>query len=361
MNEKISVIVPVYNVEKYLFRCIGSILEQTYTNFELILVNDGSLDSSLEICNKFKEYDSRVKIIDKKNEGVSAARNDGICIASGEYITFIDSDDWISPNYLEKLLTGIENENCDLSVGKIENRGLSCNAASRISKIIDFSICSEIDKVCTLKIQEMSSPCVKLYKTDIINKNQIFFREDMKRLEDYLFVVEYLRYVNKIYISDDAKYYYNRMTTGSLTKQYHANFAEWSVILLEKYKVLLQKHNISDDMIKDELGEMAYRWIIMCIGMYVEKDEILLKMSLSSLVPYLKLSDKWVIRGGELKKINEYILNKDVANIFSIYKRYLSRHRLGNLYVKYKLKICKHYLEKNRDFLKIYKKKFKNI
>lgn len=106
-SPKISIIVPVYNVEQYLENCINSVLNQSFRNFQLILVDDGSKDSSGEICDRFVQKDSRVKVIHKSNAGVSAARNAGIDIATGQFICFIDSDDWIESEYLQKIVDEI--------------------------------------------------------------------------------------------------------------------------------------------------------------------------------------------------------------------------------------------------------------
>ena len=100
MNPKLSIIVPVYNVEQYLDKCIKSILNQTFKDFELILVDDGSIDNSGEICDEYAKKDSRVKVIHKKNGGLAAARNTGLIIARGDYVGFVDSDDWIEPRYV---------------------------------------------------------------------------------------------------------------------------------------------------------------------------------------------------------------------------------------------------------------------
>ena len=113
---KISIIVPIYNVEKYLNRCIESILNQTFKDFELILVNDGSTDNSLEICKHYKDIDDRICIIDKKNGGLSSARNAGLDIAKGEYIGFVDSDDYIHPQMYELLYDTIIKNNSDLAI-----------------------------------------------------------------------------------------------------------------------------------------------------------------------------------------------------------------------------------------------------
>ena len=112
----ISIIVPVYKVEKYLDRCIESVLAQTYTDFELILVDDGSPDNCPAMCDAWAEKDSRIRVIHKPNGGLSSARNAGLDIMKGEYVTFIDSDDTVLPNYLERLLTALTVNSADVSV-----------------------------------------------------------------------------------------------------------------------------------------------------------------------------------------------------------------------------------------------------
>lgn len=116
MNKLITVIVPVYNVEKYLCSCIDSILEQLYEKFELILINDGSTDRSGNICDQYALKDHRIKVIHQKNNGLSAARNTGIFHAMGEYVTFIDSDDCVAPNYLSLMWKAVQNEKSDLVI-----------------------------------------------------------------------------------------------------------------------------------------------------------------------------------------------------------------------------------------------------
>lgn len=112
----ISIIVPVYNVEKYLDRCVQSILIQSFKRFELILVNDGSTDNSFEICQKYRKKDSRVILISQENKGLSAARNTGLNNAHGDYICFIDSDDFIEKDYLKLLLNNLKSNNADISI-----------------------------------------------------------------------------------------------------------------------------------------------------------------------------------------------------------------------------------------------------
>lgn len=119
MNEKISVIVPVYKVEPYLRRCVDSILAQTYTNLEIILVDDGSPDNCPAICDEYAEQDERVRVIHKSNGGLSDARNAGLDIAIGDWLSFIDSDDWIEPSMYETLMIHAENHEAQISIGGV--------------------------------------------------------------------------------------------------------------------------------------------------------------------------------------------------------------------------------------------------
>lgn len=119
MDPMISVIVPIYNVEKYLARCVDSIVNQTYKNLEIILVDDGSPDRCPQVCDDYAEKDSRIKVVHKKNGGLSDARNAGMAVATGEYISFIDSDDWIETSMFELLLNNIFQYDCEISCGGI--------------------------------------------------------------------------------------------------------------------------------------------------------------------------------------------------------------------------------------------------
>ncbi|MFQ6739306.1 MAG: glycosyltransferase family 2 protein, partial [Alphaproteobacteria bacterium] len=112
--DKVSVIIPVYNTEKFLPQCLNSIIYQTYKNLEIIIVNDGSTDNSDEICQTFAKHDKRIKIIYQTNSGVSAARNKGLLNATGDYVHFIDSDDYINLDYYEKIISGNKNINADI-------------------------------------------------------------------------------------------------------------------------------------------------------------------------------------------------------------------------------------------------------
>lgn len=181
--KKVSVVVPVYNAEKYLGYCINSILSQTYSNIELILVNDGSTDSSISICNNYALIDDRVKVINIKNSGVSYARNMGIKCASGYYLQFVDSDDVISSNMIETLVQSMELYGKDLVLCGMNLVTLQDNIPSEIK----YCTSEGIGKECVLskkvffenmagflwKTAMLEGPCNKLYKNENSGETKI--------------------------------------------------------------------------------------------------------------------------------------------------------------------------------------------
>ena len=203
----ISIIIPVYNVEKYLAKCIDSILSQTFTDWELILIDDGSVDQSGKICDEYACKDNRIKVTHKKNEGVSKARNTGITLAKGEYICFIDSDDWIDVNYLQNFK--IQEQQCDFYFS-----GALYDTYDKV-----YSYKKYVKKYCKNRNeirdqffkQDLLSngyPWGKLYKTQIIKDNKLRFNENLTINEDHIFVFQYFSYINTLYITNTAGYHY---------------------------------------------------------------------------------------------------------------------------------------------------------
>jgi len=177
MNKKISVIVPVYNVEKYLEECIESIINQTYKNLEIILVDDGSTDISVSICKKYEKLDNRIKVIQKINGGLSSSRNVGLDNATGEYIMFSDSDDFYTLDACEVMLNEIEKQNADYVIGNYQN----CYEDSTLWETPVFSL-KKYNKF-KLSIKDYknsffimnSSVCNKIFRADFINKLNLRF------------------------------------------------------------------------------------------------------------------------------------------------------------------------------------------
>ena len=208
MNELVSVVVPIYNVEKYLPKCIDSIIGQTYKNLEIILVNDGSKDRSLEICKNYMIRDFRIKIVDKPNGGLSDARNAGIKQASGEYICFVDSDDFIKEKMIEDMLTTLLKANSDICVCDMEY--LYDNGDLKFASGGEFKEGSVLDDPNLMIIN--NSACNKLYRLSLFDDWSFPFG---KYYEDLATVPVLLYKANKICKVNEPFYvYYQR--SGSI-------------------------------------------------------------------------------------------------------------------------------------------------
>lgn len=221
---KVSVIVPVYNAEKYLQECVDSILGQTIADLELILVDDGSTDSSPELCDGYAQQDTRVKVIHKPNGRAASARNAGLRAASGEYVAFVDSDDWILPGMYEKMLeTGADVTLCDYVRfrGETEipfsqpnvNAGFYDKTQMR-EKIYPHLVMDGIEYPITI------SNWVLLIRRDIIVRNRLSYREDIHISEDAPFGSEVLYCANSFAYLKGEHFYHYRMTEGSASKTY---------------------------------------------------------------------------------------------------------------------------------------------
>ena len=203
----ISVIIPVYNSEKYLHKCIDSVLAQSYTNFELILVNDGSTDGSGKICDEYAEKDERVGVFHKENGGVSSARNFGIDNAKGEYICFVDSDDWLNEHMYITLIRSIEESNCDISYcGYFEvNERIKTTQEKRPNYQMGIG-CDIINNVINADLSIPIWACI--IKTEIIKNNEIIFSIGCDYGEDQEFIIKCLFHSTKVTSIDKCLYYY---------------------------------------------------------------------------------------------------------------------------------------------------------
>lgn len=212
-NKKVSIIVPVYNVEKYLSDCINSLINQTYLNLEILLINDGSKDNSLKILNSFAEKDSRITVFDKHNHGVSYTRNFGIHNCTGDYIAFVDSDDIVAENYIKTLVELIEHEGADMSICSYtcfdkERPVFSSSGSNKSFK-------ENLETVFFTTTRGM--PWGKLFKSNIIKQNRIFFDESIFVCEDLLFNMQYVAYCENL-VFNASKYYGYLQREGSAVR-----------------------------------------------------------------------------------------------------------------------------------------------
>lgn len=223
---KISIIVPIYNVEKYIRRCIESILNQTYTNFELILIDDGSTDSSGVICDEYANKDNRIKVIHKENGGLSSARNAGLDIATGEYISFVDGDDYIAEDMIEKLYNSITGNNADIAVCNYKCVDENGNCLDNLNKgtPIITTVYSKNDYFRNLackKYYYYVIACNKLYKKDLFKG----IRYPLGKLcEDNHIIDSLVEQCSVISSIKDSLYFYvqrnGSIMSGKNTKRY---------------------------------------------------------------------------------------------------------------------------------------------
>ncbi|MDQ1086634.1 glycosyltransferase [Siphonobacter sp. SORGH_AS_1065] len=253
MKAKISVIVPVYKVEKYLTRCLTSILNQTLKDIEVILVNDGSPDGCPDICNKFALQDSRIKVIHKENQGLGLARNSGLSIATGDYVAFVDSDDFIEANMLEKLYdlantTSLDTVYCGFIKFRSEN---DKEYISEVEKTIIFDNRDLIDLVILDMIGSepnafsdrrfQMSVWHAIYSRNLIVDNSIYFHSERELIsEDIVFHIDYLSKASRLAFIPDPLYYYCINETSLSSSFRHDRFERYKDIyyyLLENYKI----------------------------------------------------------------------------------------------------------------------------
>ena len=210
MNIEFSIIVPIYNSEQLLSNCIDSILAQTFTDFELILVDDGSTDRSGKICEEYAEKDLRIKVLHTCNQGVSMARNLGLSVAQGKYINFIDSDDWVAPNCLEKYAEARINYDYDLVY--VEMVRISEDGNTSVISLTECSAESDKDLsgvfASLLECSVFGYACNKSFKRDIIKSNAVSFNKEFRLYEDAVFTAIYCLYIHSIRLISSPVYFY---------------------------------------------------------------------------------------------------------------------------------------------------------
>ena len=307
-NEKISLIVPVYNVEKYLEKCVNSILKQTYKNLEIILVDDGSTDESAEICDKLKKDDNRIVVVHKTNGGLSDARNVGIGIATGNYLGFIDSDDYIQKDMYEYLYKLIKENNADISI---------CNYMTiyedkdfQVEKIPnEIQAYTKIDAMRELlkRNQIQDYAWNKLYKRNLFNNIKYPVG---RKMEDLGTTYKLFDKADKIIIGNQKKYFYlQRM--GSIVNNKTID------LFIDKYELTLERYNY----LKSKYGELIENEIDM----------------LQKILELYQIKDITVCKYIEEKKINKFLEN--ILNQKNVKKNLTLKLRIKLILLKYSKKI----------------------
>lgn len=284
---EISIIIPVYNAERYLNKCINSILNQNFRNFELILVNDGSLDNSGNICEYYSQKDSRIKVFHQDNQGVSKARNLGLKYATGNYIHFIDSDDWIEKNFFSTYFNNLEKDVDIVFVGcKIENKDctITINLQDYIYNKKEIAIPQLYQKGL------LGVTWNKLFKNKIIQTYNIRFNPQLNSFEDELFTLEYCRFINKIQTLSYTGYHYMMYNnTSSLSKRI-LSIEENLLIasMLQKVGLEISNEELYQEYINENYTLHLHNSLIEHV--YEKKNPI--KISTNNKKDYIKLAYK---------------------------------------------------------------------
>lgn len=226
----ISIIVPVYNAEKDIGKCVDSIISQTYENWELWLIDDGSSDNSPLLCDEFASCDERIKVVHKKNGGVSSARNIGIKEAEGDYILFADSDDYLEPDALEKLIKEAKREKADVVICGfcyriIDNGGCIRNVPCRYFAGNNRELLNQCFTEMFWK-DLFNPPWNKLIKRKVIEQSRVRFNEEISILEDLSFSLQILGACEKIVVLQDTLYNYVFKSQDNLVNKFHPNFLD---------------------------------------------------------------------------------------------------------------------------------------
>ena len=248
MGEKISVIVPVYNVEAYLERCVESILQQTYAHFELILINDGSTDSSGQICDHLASQYENIKVYHIENAGVSNARNMGIQLATGSWVTFIDSDDFVTQDYLATLASAVEGLNVGFVIAPLHHikNGIVTDLPSHSEKTELWST-EETMKELLMTTRTSFFPVAKLFKRDLLADEK--FNTNYHLAEDALFLTELLLKTRCSCVFIDKPVYYYDHREGSATTSVNRHVFD----TIEVYKQIIAQVSQAFPNLKYEL------------------------------------------------------------------------------------------------------------
>lgn len=266
MEEKISIVIPVYNSAHYLVKCLNSIVMQTYSNLQIICVDDNSTDNSWEILMYYASRDARFNIFRKKNEGVSEARNYGLKQAVGEYLMFVDSDDWIDEKTCELVIDIVQKTKSDIVMWSYVRELLGESRPKNIMEHDRIYEGKEIQKELYRRMygilgEELASPenadalCTvwgKLYRRNIIEDNQVSFFDIRKigNYEDGLFNLDVFRYAKRVVFLNQNLYHYRRYNVSSITSEYNAEIKNKKNILFDYLEQCIQKDNLGPEYVQ---------------------------------------------------------------------------------------------------------------
>lgn len=331
MNTYLSVIVPVYNVEKFLHRCVDSILNQTFADFEIILIDDGSTDSSAQICDDFAKKNSRIKVFHQKNSGVSVARNVGVDAAKGDYITFVDSDDWLEPEMYREMVSVVDKRPevevvmCDFFTIK-KNLKEEISAEIRKGYFSKKQIIEEIYPTLLVTEDFGRIPIVSvwncLFKRSLLIDHKIKFDADLLYSEDYLFMANVMIEVNSFYYLKENYFYNYLQYEDSRSKKYQPDWWKFLLNLNIKLKKLL-KDNKDYDFTR-QLKLQLLHSVLLVLNSICNNDSISFEKKLEE--------TKLIMNEPELKTTFSHLSFKKQSKAFKVIL-YLIKHKMAFNYI----------------------------
>lgn len=335
MDKLVSVIVPAYNVEKFLKKCVSSIINQTYKNLEIILVDDGSPDRSGALCDRFAAKDSRIVVLHKKNGGVSTARNAGIEAATGEYICFVDSDDWLPVNAIEILVGKILTDHSDFCVGEAELVGIS---RSVLMHKLPNAYYEKSNAYELLAFDEMlRTPWAKLFRTEVIARNNLRFLSEVAYGEDTIFVWNYLCCCDRMSIIDLPAYCYSQLNSNNASSKYYHQLADWQYIYVKAMECVVNGSSLPKEEKRKIVCKMVMKNVFFVGWAYArwldEKQRYQLEERLKHTVDVFRdyLSDDALEFSADMtekqKILNMYIIPEDYNGLAEYYLRITHSHR----------------------------------
>ena len=361
--KNISVVVPVYNAEKFLKKSIESVLSQTYQNFELILINDGSVDNSEAICNKYAFADKRIKVISQKNSGPAASRNAGVRNAAGDFVFFLDADDFIDSKTFGALIAEYDKYQPDLVMSnfcKLENNGKIINQKAtfipdgepftdKIKILSKTDIADYVRHFLKHFSNHLISYCwARLYKLSVIKNNNIFANEDMRLFEDSVFNLEYLKYADKVVFVNEPFHTYtmpNNHITASMAIVKSDSLLHDMAIFKQKIVEFFQQLNADFKIIADINKEIGHALIHQTIIVFIRSCRQITKQNRKIVYNEIKkiinsdifkesLPNYSPLKGNS--KILPLLAKLKMINLIILYCRFKAYKRYGKIKIKFK-------------------------
>ena len=342
--DTVSIVVPVYNVEKYLVRCVQSILSQTYRNLEIVLVDDGSLDDSPRICDQLAEQDARIKVVHQKNQGLGGARNTGLKNATGAFVAFVDSDDYIGETHIEKLYNSAVSADADIAVGfyvSIDETGNITRKKNHL-KIGEYGrerVFHELllpligtEEGCHTDTAVEPSCCMSLYRLSVIQEHDIRFASTKQIIaEDQFFNIDCFMHAQKIVVTEVDDYFYY-VNVQSMTRKHDKERFHRTVNYYHYLKEKVERYGLT------ELSEMRIN------RSFLMKTRIALR-----LIAYSDMDFK--SKRSEMKNILSHDLFVKVIREYPIHTYPIMMRALSRM-MRWKCAVGVYLLIKARDYMK---------